>query len=315
MTKLIITRATMAVSLQDQGRSGYLAEGISEAGPMDWARHSMVNRMLEKPFGATALEIGPAGMACTIDQGELQVSVAAPKFSVLVDHKKLPTPARFTLQAGQQLDIQPNSGAMWAYLGFQGKLDTPKLLGSHSENSVSGMHALKINMGARLSLQLNANIFPGCQAYFDPYLSQTHREIEIIPSSQTADFSPEIQAKITEFTWMISRHFDRMAYRLEGEKLPCGQGHDILSDGITMGAIQVPGDGQPFVLMADHQTTGGYPKIACICKVDLPRFAQLAPGSGVRFAWQSSQRALQRWQDINQQIVDLVPLRGCSFTF
>jgi len=85
-------------------------------------------------------------------------------------------------------------------------------------------------------------------------------------------------------------------------------GHDILSDGITQGAIQVPGDGKPFVLMADHQPTGGYPKIANICMADLPRFVQTSPGKHILFKWESMENALKKWQDIYMQLADLKTL-------
>jgi len=108
----------------------------------------------------------------------------------------------------------------------------------------------------------------------------------------------------------IASRFDRMAYQLRGVRLTCEQGHDILSDGVTMGAIQVPGDGRPFVLMADHQPTGGYPKIACICKADLPRLAQMAPGRHFSLHWTTPELAVQRWAAINQQLDTLTALRG-----
>ena len=99
-----------------------------------------------------------------------------------------------------------------------------------------------------------------------------------------------------------------MAYRLQGVNIVCDKGHDILSDGVTMGAIQVPGDGKPFILMADHQSTGGYPKIGCVCKADLPRLAQMAPGRNFKLAWQTVDQALQEWFVINQQISAMTAL-------
>jgi biotin-dependent carboxylase-like uncharacterized protein len=308
MSEIIIERAPMGVSLQDGGRKTYARFGIASAGSMDWARHAMANRMLGKHLSVTVIEIGPAGIGLTLKSGCLQFSFAGPRYVVQIDGRPISCPARAILDQGQHLEITPDSGAMWGYLAVQGAFDVPKYLGSYSENSVSGMRAISIEPGGQLTILDATHIRPESSAYIDPYIAYEQQSIGIIPSSQYAHFSQAVKEQLVSQPLSIEPRFDRMAYRVMGVQLQCDKGHDILSDGITMGAIQVPGDGQPFILMADHQTTGGYPKIACVCKADLPRIAQMGAGKFFRFHWESIEVALKRWALVNKQIETMLPL-------
>ncbi len=308
MPKLLIKRAPAGVSLQDAGRLGFSRRGISPAGPMDWARHSMANRMLEKSASSTAIEVGPAGIALSLSAGDLQMSVAAPRFEVYIGDKPQANLSRFMLKSGQTLELVPKRDAMWGYIGVQGLIDTPSLLGSQSENSASGMTALSLVEASVIQLKASDKILPHSQAYFDPYLAYEGAAIGLLAAAQTEDFSKQTQQRLVAEPFTISPRFDRMAYRLAGMKLHSEVGHDILSDGVTMGAIQVPGNGEPFILMADHQTTGGYPKIATICHADLPRIAQLAPGRHALFEWIDMDQAVNRWADTKGQLASLLAL-------
>jgi len=310
---LIIRRAPPGISIQDGGRTGYLRYGVAAAGPMDWAHHAMANQILGKPADAAAIEVGPAGIGLEVEQGELQISFAGPGYRLHLQGKVFNSPLRLVLQAGQKLEIVPLTGAMWGYVGFQGHLDLPKLLGSYAENTVNGLGVMPIRAaGERLALSGAKVLSPATQTYIDPLIMQAHAAFGILPSSQYDHFSEQAKADLVKQTLSISPRYDRMAYRLEGLQVHSEKGYDILSDGVTMGAIQVPGDGQPFVLMADHQPTGGYPKIACVCKADLPRFAQMSPGQPFQFRWVGMDQAIQAWTDLRKQIEQLTPLRGVS---
>ena len=305
-----IHRAALGVSLQDSGRTGYLRYGVSEAGPMDWARHAMVNQMLARQQGETAIEVGPAGLGLTLESGSLQISFAGPGFIVHYRNRRWSGPRRFILEAGEPLEIIPRAGAMWAYVGVRGRLGIDKVLNSHAENRVGHVYALKLAPGTRLPV-IDADILdPGEQAYIDPCIVYETRTIGIMPSSQYADFSPDMRERLVSRPVSIAPRFDRMAYRLQGIRLSCDRGHDILSDAVTVGAIQVPGDGRPFVLMADHQPTGGYPKIGCVCKADLLRVAQMSPGRRFHLRWTSAEQARRQWATLIKQITEITPLRG-----
>lgn len=307
---ILIQRAPMGASLQDAGRRGYLRYGVATGGPMDWARHEMVNRMLGKSADSTAIEVGPAGLGICLDQGELQISFAGPGFILKLDDHTLSGPVRVVLKAGQRLEIIPRRGAMWGYLGFLADLNLPALLGSQSENTVSGLAVKQIRPGTSLSIKSRQMIEPACQQFMDPFIIEESSPIGILPSSQHDHFPEKMKAALVEDSVSISSRFDRMAYRLEDVNLISEKGHDIISDGVTMGAIQVPGDGRPFILMADHQPTGGYPKIACVCKADLPRLAQMSPGRSFELAWLNLDTATHRWQSLQAQLTSLTALKG-----
>ena len=310
MVELNVERAIVGTSLQDGGRKGYLRAGIAPAGAMDWARLAMANQMLENPAEATVIEVGASGIALCLNIGQLQLSFAGPRFSVSIDGIKQYAPLRFLLKAGQCLEIVPQKNAMWGYIGIKGVIQTSLLLGSLSENSASKMIAKKITTGEALNIDEQACISPSFQSFIDPFIAYESQAIGILPAAQYEDFPNEAKQNLVSSPLMIEPRYNRMAYRLTGIQLECLTGHDILSDGINMGAIQVPGDGQPFILMADHQTTGGYPKIASVCKADLPRLAQMAPNRRFLLKWLTLDEAMLQWSNIRQQLQSITPLSG-----
>lgn len=310
MKRLCVHRAPIGISLQDAGRRGYLRYGVSAAGPMDWARHAMANHMLGKHPAETAIEVGPAGIGLTLDSGELQVSFAGPGFTLFCEGTVFTGPGRFVLKAGQPLEVIPRAGAMWGYLGIQGEFNITPVLGSQAEHRVGGLYARRLSAGCELPVRENSPMLPSLQHYMDPYILYQRQEIAILPSSQFDDFSPRMKARLVNKMTSIAPRFDRMAYQLQGLCIRCDKGHDILSDGVTMGAIQVPGDGHPFILMADHQPTGGYPKIACVSRADLPRIAQMSPGQLFTMCWTTPEQALVRWTTIRRQLGSLKALQG-----
>lgn len=115
-------------------------------------------------------------------------------------------------------------------------------------------------------------------------------------------FSDTMKARLTEAEWRISARADRMGYRLEGPTLTAENGSDIVSEGIVMGSIQVPGDGQPIVLMADRQPTGGYAKIGVVCRADVRRLAQVRPGEAASFAWITVEEAVARLRRVREAL-------------
>lgn len=310
--KLRFLRVPAGVSLQDAGRTGYLRYGVAEGGPMDWVRHRMVNHMLGKAPGTTVLECGPAGVDLQLEQGILQLAFAGPGFALQLDQRQLSGPLCFTLRAGQRLRIVPRRAAMWGYLGFQAELALPDVLGSHADHSASGLRAMPVQAQETLTLRPGEPHESAEQYFIDPCLGRSSAAIGILPAAQYDHFSEQQKRQLVDEQWSIARRFDRMAYRLEGRQLKCERGHDILSDGVTMGSIQVPADGRPFVLMADHQPTGGYPKIATVCMADLPRLAQTLPGSPIRFRWIDLDQALAAWEEMRARIDSMTALRGYS---
>lgn len=264
---------------------GWLRYGVTPAGPMDWIAHATANLLAGNAAEAAAIEIGPGGMDVAAHGGALRIGIAAQGFSVRRGANLLPTRVALTLHPGEQLGIQPGRAGQWAYLTMPGGFAEPPVMGSHASHLRSGIGPF--GGSAIQSGQIIAAAAPGESGVPDIALITTPRppgdNIRFVPGPQDDYFSAETFAAFCAATYRLSPQSDRMGYRLTGPVLHHARGHDIVSDGIAFGAIQVPGDGQPIVLMADRQPTGGYPKIGTVIRADLPRLAQTRPGASLRF--------------------------------
>ncbi len=275
---LRLTRAGPLTTVQDAGRRGWMRWGVTPAGPMDWIAFATAARLIDLPPGAAAVEIGPAGLTL-LAEADQRIAVAAPGFRVTRDGRPLPSRVAVGLRAGQVVDIAPGPAGVWGYLALPGGVAAPAVLGSRATHVRSGMGRV---LAAGDALEAGAEAEGPDMALIPPPLPGG--PVRVLPGPQDDHFAPDIRARLTAATWRVGVRSDRMAWRLEGPPLPATGGHDIVSDGTPMGAIQVPGDGQPLVLLADRQPTGGYPKIACVITADLPRLAQTRPGETLRFA-------------------------------
>jgi 5-oxoprolinase (ATP-hydrolysing) subunit C len=280
MTGLQILRAGPLCTVQDAGRHGFLRFGITPAGPMDWISHAIANRLLGNAPDAAAIEIGPAGLRFTVQQAQ-RVAIAAPGFRVLRGRGAVPSHVVLTLAPGMVIDIQPGPWGVWGYVALPGGVAGQPVMGSMASHLRSGLGRGALTAGDWV--EAGAMGTPGVDACLLLPIRRDSPPIRYIPGPQD-DLFPAVTHEVLQTApFTISARSDRMAYRLSGPALPAKGAHDIVSDGIAMGAIQVPGDGQAFVLMADRQPTGGYPKIGTVIRADLPRLAQMRAGQGVRF--------------------------------
>jgi 5-oxoprolinase (ATP-hydrolysing) subunit C len=264
---------------------GWLRYGVTPAGPMDWIAHATANLLAGNAADGAAIEIGPGGIEVTATDGPLRLGIAAQGFSVRRGSNLLPSRVALTLHPGEALGIQPGSEGQWAYLTLTGGFAEPPVMGSLSTHLRSGIgpfagHAIRA--GQIIEAAAMAGTAAPDMALITPPSARTD-SIRFVPGPQNDHFSPETFAAFCAATYTLSPRSDRMGYRLTGPVLSHLSGHDIVSDGIAFGAIQVPGNGQPIVLMADRQPTGGYPKIGTVIRADLPRLAQSRPGQSLRF--------------------------------
>lgn len=261
MTTLTILAAGPMTTLQDAGRFGMLRHGISASGPMDRAGFAAAGAALPRA-GSTAIEF-TQGLSFEAD-GPLSVAC----------------PARRDLGAGERLDVPPAPGN-YGYVRLTHELDVPPVLGSRSTNVTVGLGGYRgraLRPGDRLVLGA-----PG-QPVAPPPPPPTG-PIRVVWGLHAELFAPALRLSFTETAFRISSALDRMGVRLDD---PAGlfraqRRLGLVSDAIVPGDIQILGDGAPVVLMADHQPTGGYPRLATIVDADLDRFAQLRPGSAVSF--------------------------------
>ncbi|MBL1256006.1 biotin-dependent carboxyltransferase family protein [Methylocystis sp. Sn-Cys] len=278
--RLRIRAAGPGVTVQDAGRFGYSRFGVTPAGPMDEAAFLMATRAVG---AAAAIEVSLGGVTLESEGASLAVAIAGGAFDIRLDADKLPPACLIALAPGARLAIRAGGSGAWCYVAVGARFDLPLALGSLSTHARSGIGPKPLAAGDALRLLDVAPAPQGAQAIDAPWLARDDAPIRVMFGPQDDYFTPEAIEALLSCEWRVGARSDRMAYALEGPKLSHSRGHDIVSDGAAIGAIQIPGSGAPFVLMADRQPTGGYPKIATVIGADLGRLAQLRPGETLRF--------------------------------
>ena len=289
--RLSIAFAGPHVSVQDAGRPGMARFGVPQSGAMDRTALAAANLALGNPAGAAAIEVSLGGL--TLRCHDAPVSFAITGGGFIVDHAGHKSGAwqTATLHPGDTLTIRPGPWGAWAYLAFAGALIAPDWLQSKATHSQSGFGGGKLLTGQSLSVsdprqlpprQLPPRRLPPrrlpCPAFARP-----GTEIRATIGPQDRFFTPDQIATLDTAVWTLTPAYDRMGVRLAGPKIPPDAPLDMPSEPVAKGSVQVAGDGVATVLLADHQTTGGYPKIATVLDADLDRFAQLRPGDSFRF--------------------------------
>ena len=281
-----ILEARGGATLQDAGRYGAMRYGITPAGPMDPLAHASANRALGNPPGATAVEVGLGGLSLTVEEAPLDVALAGGAFRIDCDGRPLPPAAALTLRPGMVLRIRAGRAGAWCYLAAAGRIDVAPVLGStatHTRSGLGGLDGRALWPGDGLAVAEARARLGEPATLVAPWLDRSPETIRVVLGPQDDYFAQsEIEAFLSR-DWTVSPKGDRMACFLDGTPLTHARGHDIVSDGIGIGAIQVPGQGLPIVLMADRQPTGGYPKIAAVIGADLGRLAQAQGGTRLRF--------------------------------
>jgi biotin-dependent carboxylase-like uncharacterized protein len=280
---LRILAAGPGVTLQDGGRHGYLRFGVTAAGPMDPLAFATANAAIGNAADAPAIEVSLGGMDAAVN-GELSVAVAGGAFRLTLDGHAFEVPAVLRLTPESRLSLRPGPAGAWCYVAVAGRIAVPAMLGSvstHTRSGLGGLEGRALAPGDEVPVREPRT---RDHARIDaPWLDRPGDEIRVLLGPQDDYFAPDQIAAFLEGPWTVSGRSDRMAYLLDGPRLVHAKGFNIVSDGIAMGAIQVPGSGQPVVLMADRQPTGGYTKIANVIGADLGRLAQLRPGARFRF--------------------------------
>ena len=319
---LTITAAGPGTTIQDAGRFGWLRYGVTPAGPMDWAALRTANLALGNEPGAAAIEVGPGGIAVAVP-GPVSLAFAGGAFhwtlrSERGEHR-LPLAARVLLRPGETLRARPGSSGTFCYLAVPGGIDVPPVMGSratHTRSALGGLDGRMLRAGDQLKLSGAAVLDDGIVEA--PWLAASDAPMRVVLGPQDDHFSTEAIAKFLDAAWTLTGTADRMAYKLDGPAVPHARDFNIISDGIALGAVQIGGDGKPMVLMADRQPTGGYTKIAHVCRADIGRLAQLRPGETLRFGAVEVEAARQALIALEDQVAAqsprLAPLRQVPTT-
>lgn len=279
---ITVLRAGPLISIQDGGRYGYRAYGLSTSGPVDRDAHAIANTLVGNEAGAAAIEFALAGGAFCAD-AEVLIAVTGGACRIEIDGRSVSPWESHRLRAGETLTIGHLQGAVWGYLSISGAIATAPVLGSratHLRSGVGGLDGRTLAAGDRLPLGPAGSLQPLMLG--QPYLRR-QAPIPIVPGPQDDYFDAATWTMLLTQPYRVTTLRDRMAMVLEGPRLPAVKGHDIVSDATVPGSIQVPGSGKPIVLTADGQTTGGYPKIATVASAALARLAQMPAGCSVTF--------------------------------
>jgi len=281
MSKLVISAIGPASSVQDGGRYGAQRYGLTPSGAMDRLALAAANCLVANgPFDA-AIEIGPFGATFTARDGPVRVALTGATRSADIAGRAAAFDTSMTLAEGESLTLGFARGGCFSYLAIEGGIRGEPMFGSLAVNARAGL-------GSPYPRPLQA----GDELQTAAACGATERRIDL-PAAAAAPIRVVMGPQDDEFgdatklfldgEWKISATSDRMGYRLEGPVIRHLHGHNIVSDGTVNGSIQVPGNGQPIVLMPDRGTSGGYPKIATVVTADLGRFAQIPAGRGFRF--------------------------------
>ncbi|SEH56536.1 biotin-dependent carboxyltransferase family protein [Magnetospirillum fulvum] len=285
---LDLLRPGPRTSLQDLGRIGWRAMGIPVAGAMDRIGLGLANALVGNPPGTGCLELTLSGPLLRVAAESVRIALAGPARISLTkttgERRTLAPDRSWRLERGDLLEIGPINGSLVAYLAVEGGFAIAPLLGSLSTHLAAGLGPL----GGRT---LEAGPLPLCRDNAEPGperrltrpLPYGDGPIRLVPGPQADAFTPDALATLLSSCYQVGTRSDRMGMRLEGPKLRHRGQADIVSDGIVAGCLQVPGDGSPILLLADHQTTGGYAKIATAISADLPRLGRALPGDRLEF--------------------------------
>lgn len=283
MAFLEVLRAGPMVSVQDRGRFGLLGFGVSASGPMDGDYLAIANALVANHDNEAALEFAALGGVFRAD-ADVLVAVVADGCTVTCAGRPLPIGESRVLPAGETLQIGAVERGVWGYLAIAGGIAVPAILGSratHLRSAIGGLAGRRLIDGDRLPLAPTGA--SGCLELRQLPMRGT-APIRVVPGPQDDHFDAAAWQRFTTTRYTVSVRSDRMGMQLQGAEIPSHRGHDIISDMTPMGAVQIPGSGQPVILLAERQPTGGYPKIATIISADLHRLAQKRPGETVTFA-------------------------------
>ena len=287
MAGLSVHRAGLMTTIQDEGRWGYQAAGVPVAGPMDGWSHRLANLLVGNPRDAATLEITGTGPDLRFDR-PARLAIAGAAFSGHLDGRPWTSPVVLEASAGSRLTFGDRLRGFRAYLAAAGGFDAPLVLGSRATDMRSGLGGLN---GRALRDGDRVLLAPGRQ---DPtvravppdagwMLPEAPARLRIVlgPDSDDDDAGRAFE-QLVGGSFTVSPQSDRMGYRLTGGPVRIGAAPRI-SAPVTTGLVQVPPSGDPVLLMADRQTTGGYAAAAVVIAADLPRAAQLGPGDRLRF--------------------------------
>lgn len=300
MSLLTVVRPGLLTTIQDAGRWGRQGSGVPVSGPMDSYSHRLANRMAGNPEGAAALEITVAGPVLRA-HGSVVCAVAGADFEVRIGDEMADTASWFQLHDTGVLRFGERRAGARAALAVRGGFEVPATFGSRASSVAAGIGPFggrPLRAGDELPIAEAGRVFHAHGRRLD--LPRGGARIRVIMGPDQAAFDAQAVTQFVQARFRLTPDSNRMGYRLAGATIRAAGDGALLSQATPMGSVQVPPSGQPILLMADRQTTGGYPRIATVISADLPLAGQLAPGDWIEMAACTPSEALQALRQLER---------------
>ena len=284
---IVIENGGVLTTVQDEGRFGYQAYGVSTSGAMDSHAFHIANLLVGNEMTEGALEMTFIGPVLRFTQDNI-IAITGGDLAPMLDGLPFPMYQAVLVKKGQKLSFGGMRNGCRGYIAFAGGLDVPLVMGSKStllRNKLGGIDGRKLQAGDEINFTSPKTKLANMEKRKVPVKIYPDKEIvlRVVLGPQDDEFT---DAGIRSFFWnsgVITNEFDRMGCRIERDPIEHKGDGNINTDGISLGSIQVPANGKPIIMLADRQSTGGYAKIGTVISVDLPKIAQSQPGFKVRF--------------------------------
>jgi antagonist of KipI len=296
MPVIIVQSPGLFTTVQDLGRYGYGPLGVSPSGAADPIALRLGNLLVGNPEGAPALEMTLSGGTFTFPEGGM-IALAGSAFAATLDGSSLPMWTSCLMRPGQTLKVAAAQFGARCYLCVRGGIAVKPFLGSASTHILSGLGGIEgrplrkadvLNTGAAPAAAFDhpRSIPPEILSRFEP-----RSVLRATVAPQTDRFSAEARDTFYRSRYRVTEQSNRMGLRLDGESVEAPCSGQMITEGVSLGAVQIPAGGQPIILFVEQQTTGGYPKIANVISADLASVGQLRPGDQIQFELVSAETA------------------------
>ncbi|HEY3505523.1 MAG TPA: biotin-dependent carboxyltransferase family protein [Actinocatenispora sp.] len=280
MRALTVLRPGLLTTVQDRGRVGLAYLGVPRSGAADLPALALANRLVGNDEAAAGLELTLTG-ATFRAEAALMIAVTGAPAPVRVDGRGADVGLPLAVPAGAEVSVGPARAGLRTYLAVDGGVTVPPVLGSRSTDTLSGLGPAPLRRGDTVPVGEPYGVLAAVDVA--PADDPGPVTLRVHPGPRAGWFTADAVGTLLSASYAVSPTSNRVGARLTGPPLARAVDAELPSEGVVLGAVQVPADGQPLVFLADHPTTGGYPVIAVLDPADVPRAAQARPGTPVRF--------------------------------
>lgn len=264
-------------TVQDSGRPGFAHLGVPRSGALDSDAAAYANRLVGNPSDSAVLETTLGGVVLRVE-GHSAVAVTGAPAAVAVNGRPRAFAEPVWAGPGETVTVGPAISGVRSYVAFAGGIGVPPVLGSRSTDTLSGLGPRPLVAGARLALGKPTGIPHGVDVPVVLHYPDNVR-VRVVPGPRVDWFTEDVLTRMAQSAYVVSPNCNRVGIRFDGTALPRRTRAELPSEGLVLGAVQVPASGQPLVFLNDHPTTGGYPVIGVVAPEDLAACAQLRPGA------------------------------------